>query len=209
LFKIPKEQIGQGYYGIVYKVPVKTCIQNIPKGTEYIAMKFERINLTNNNHTPQKLKETISITKKIAELGMGPQLYDVFIVESLGVYFIVKLYEYIEGNAWDVHKFKSTKAYNKALDTLTKYVETFNKHGILHRDLHPKNVMITPSEQIYIIDFDLASYAENFDKESIAFFHANTKHILFSSEIEIYTRYVYNQLIKQKIIKLGNKTFKK
>jgi len=205
IFKTPKEEIGKGFYGTVYKVPVKTCIKNVPKGTEYIAMKFELINLNNSNQTPEKLKETISITKKIAELGIGPQLYDVFIVESQGLYFIAKIYEYIQGDAWDVHKFKSPKSYSKALTRLTEYVKTFNKIGILHKDLHPKNVMVTPSEQIFIIDFDLASYAENFDKESIAFF----QDYKFTSEIEIYTRHVYNELIKQKIIKLENKTFKK
>jgi serine/threonine protein kinase len=206
IFKIPKEEIGRGYYGTVYKVPVKTCIKNVPKGTEYIAMKFELINLNNLNHTPEKLKETISITKKIAELGIGPQLYDVFVTESQGLYFIAKIYEYIEGDSWEVHKFKSPKSYKKAIATLTKYIETFNKHGILHRDLHQKNVMVTPSEQIFIIDFDLASYAENFEKENIVFFR---KDFEFVNEIQIYTRHVYNELIKQKIIKLGNKTFKK
>ena len=206
IFKIPKEEIGKGFYGTVYKVPVKTCIKHIPKDTEYIAMKFELINLNNHNQTPKTLKETISITKKIAELGIGPQLYDVFIVESRGLYFIAKIYEYIQGDSWDVHKFKSTKSYEKALATLTKHIETFNKHGILHRDLHQKNVMVTPSEQIFIIDFDLASYAENFEKENIDFFRKDFK---FVNDTEIYTRHVYNELIKQKIIKLKNKTFKK
>jgi serine/threonine protein kinase len=206
IFKIPKEEIGKGFYGIVYKVPVKTCIKHIPKGTEYIAMKFELINLNNTNQTPERLGETISITKKIAELGIGPQLYDVFIVESQGLYFIVKIYEYIQGDSWEVHKFKSPKSYKKAMATLTEHVKTFNKNGILHRDLHPKNVMVTPSEQIFIIDFDLASYAENFEKRDIAYFNKNSRYV---NDIEIYTRHVYNELIKQKIIKLENKTFKK
>jgi hypothetical protein len=69
--------------------------------------------------------------------------------------------------------------------------------------------MVTPSEKIYIIDFDLASYAENFDKENISLFNKNYENKMFSSDIEIYTKHVYNELIKQKIIKLENKTFKK
>lgn len=209
IYKIPKQEIGQGYFGTVFKVPVKTCIRNVPKGTEFIAMKFEKIDLSNNNQTPEKLEETISITKKIAEMGIGPQLYDVFIVESGGLFFIARIYEYIEGDSWEIHKFKSNQSYIKALKTLTEHVKTINKHGILHRDLHTKNVMVTPSDKIYIIDFDLASYAENFDKESISFFDKNTENKLFANYIDIYTRHVYNELIKQKIIKLENKTFKK
>jgi tRNA A-37 threonylcarbamoyl transferase component Bud32 len=83
-----------------------------------------------------------------------------------------------------------------------------NKHGILHKDLHPKNVMVSLSEKIYIIDFDLASYAENFDNDSIDFFNKNSDNRPVN-DLEIYTRHVYNELIKQKIIKLPNKTYKK
>ena len=83
----------------------------------------------------------------------------------------------------------------------------FLAHLYIH--LHTKNVMVTPSDKIYIIDFDLASYAENFDRESISFFDKNTENNLFANYIDIYTRHVYNELIKQKIIKLENKTFKK
>ena len=208
IYKIPKEQIGQGFFGTVFKVPVKTCIKNIPKGTEYVAMKMEQINLNNNNQTPEKLKETISIANKIAELGIGPKLYDVFVVESRGLFFIVKIYEYIEGEPWDVHKFKSNQSYKTAFKTLKEYIHTMNKHGIFHKDLHPKNVMVSSSDQIYIIDFDLASYAENFDKDSLVFFHKDYTIGSDASDIEIYTRHVYNELIKQKIIKL-NKTYKK
>ena len=208
IYKIPKEQIGQGFFGTVFKVPVKTCIKHIPKGTEFVAMKMEKINLNNNNQTPEKLKETISIANKIAELGIGPKLYDVFVVESHGLFFIIKIYEYIEGDPWDVHKFKSNKSYDNAFKTLKEYIHTMNKHGILHRDLHPKNVMVSSSDKIYIIDFDLASYAENFDKDSIEFFNKNSDNTSVN-DLEIYTRHVYNELIKQKIIKLPNKTYKK
>jgi len=207
IHKIKKEQIGDGFFGTVYKVPVKSCIKNIPKGVTTVAVKYETINLSNYNHTPEKLQETISITKKVAELKIGPQLYDVFVVKVGETYVLIKIYEYVEGTTWNKHVFKSKKNYNKAISTLEQYIRTINKNGILHKDLHNENVMITADERIYIIDFDLASYVSNFDRNNIIYFYKNRTNQI--NYIEICTTYVYNELVKQKIIKISNKTYKK
>jgi len=204
---LPKQQLGQGAFGVVYKVPVKTCIKNIPIGIKDVVVKVENLNLNNLNHTPEKLKETISITKTVAELNIGPKLYDVFIVKLKNQYKIIKIYEYIEGTNWNAYKFKSTSEHKKAITTLKNYIHIINKNGIIHNDLHSENVMISKTGRIYIIDFDFASYSDNIERNNIINFYDND--YIERNDIDICTNYVYNELIKRKIIKIPKKTYKK
>jgi predicted Ser/Thr protein kinase len=206
LHKLTKTEIGRGSFGVVYKVPVKTCIKNIPKNIHTVAVKIDNIDLNYFSYTPEKIKETVSITKKAADLKIGIQLYDVFVVKINNEHKLVKIYEYVQGVNWNNYKFKSTKEYNQAIKTLQEYIHIINKNGILHNDLHTENVMISTSGNIYIIDFDRASYAENFEHNDIMLFYKDKRS---NNNIDIFTHYVYNELIKRKIIKIPNKTYKK
>ncbi len=207
LQKLTKEEVGRGHFGVVYKVPVQTCIKHIPKHIHTVAVKVEHLDMNYYIHTPEKIKETISIAKKAAKLKIGIQLYDVFVVKIENEYKLVKIYEYIEGQPWGNYKFKTTKEYNQSINTLQHYITIMNKNGILHKDLHTDNVMITNSGKIYIIDFDLASYSDNFEQNDIILFYKNKT--FEHSYMDIRTNYVYNELVRQKIIKISNKTYKK
>jgi tRNA A-37 threonylcarbamoyl transferase component Bud32 len=207
LHQLTKDEIGRGYFGVVYKVPVQTCIKHIPKHVHTVAVKIEKLDLNFFIHTPEKIKETVSIAKKAAKLKIGIQLYDVFVVNIDNEYKLVKIYEYIDGQPWEKYKFKSTKEYNQAIHTLQHYITLMNKHGILHKDLHTDNVMITTSGKIYIIDFDLASYSADFEKNDIILFYKNKT--FENNYMDIRTNYVYNELVRRKVIKIPNKTYKK
>ena len=179
----------------------------MPKHVNTVAVKVERLDMNYYIHTPEKIKETASIAKKAAKLKIGIHLYDVFVVKIENEYKLVKIYEYIEGQPWGKYKFKSNKQYNEAINTLQHYITIMNKNGILHKDLHTDNVMITPAGKIYIIDFDLASYSDNFEQNDIILFYKNN--LFEHSYMDIRTNYVYNELVKQKVIKIPNKTYKK
>ena len=73
-----------------------------------------------------------------------------------------------------------------------------NKAGIIHKDLHQGNIMITKKNKIYIIDFDLSRLVENAESNQIKYLHSDYKY----SNIDInLLNFVYNNLISNGIIK--------
>jgi serine/threonine protein kinase len=46
------------------------------------------------------------------------------------------------------------------LRQILKAVRYMSKKGVLHRDLKPENILITPKKEIKIIDFNLATLAD-------------------------------------------------
>lgn len=66
---------------------------------------------------------------------------------ALGVY---QLSLFLQGSAWEwnshVHKALTQKVVNA--------VDMIHKAGVLHGDLHKRNILVTPSSQIFILDFD-------------------------------------------------------
>ncbi|KAK9805493.1 hypothetical protein WJX72_001306 [[Myrmecia] bisecta] len=63
-------------------------------------------------------------------------------------YFVAT--EFIEGVAWDWHS-----AAHRALDhEVLSILDKIHKQGVLHGDLHERNILITTDNQVVILDFD-------------------------------------------------------
>lgn len=102
------------------------------------------------------------------------------IIKKGGAYFLM---DYIEGETYDVWNFKitsqltelaglgganSSSPYYGRYDKLStrkftvdtaflSHVDEIHKAGLLHRDIKPNNIMITPADEPIIIDFGLSS----------------------------------------------------
>jgi predicted Ser/Thr protein kinase len=198
-------KIGKGAFGTVYKVPVKPCMKNIPSGVKVVAVKMEKIDYSK-FYKPHKLKTIVDITKKAHEIGIGPALYDVFILKGPNFFSLVKVYEHIEGREWG--NFKSTKEMTNAVAQLKQHIHTMNKAGIIHHDLHEGNVMIS-NDKIYIVDFDRANFYETEEEENIYRFEQNEYDDFSQEQIRLKTIYVFNMLVNKKIIKTGTRTTRK
>ena len=197
-------KIGSGMFGTVYKVPVKPCMKHIPSGVKIVAVKIENINYSD-FYTPTQLKTVIDISNKAAKLGIGPKLYDTFILKQTDVFLLVKVYEYIEGTTWG--NFKSKQEYKHAFDQLKHHIHVMNEAGIIHHDLHSENVMIS-NKKVYIIDFDRANYYPT-EEENALFMFEQRKYGNLHDDIESKTIFVFNMLLKQKIINMGTRKNKK
>jgi len=197
-------KIGNGMFGTVYKVRVKPCIKNIPSDVKVVAVKIENIDYST-FYTPTQLKTVIDITHKAFELGIGPKLYDVFILKQQDVFILVKVYEYIEGITWG--NFNSKKEYIHAFNQLKHHIHAMNQAGIIHHDLHSDNVMVS-NGKVYIIDFDRANYYPTEEQRSLYFFEENNFDVSYDN-IDSKTIFVFNMLLKQKIINMGTRKNKK
>lgn len=165
--KMNTKVLGEGYYGKVFNVPVDECIKHIPAGVERIGVKVEKLKTPFEvSQTPNRLKEVIEIANKAHELGIGPALYDAFVVvNEAGYTQIVKCFEVIDGKSWrDTEWTPATK--KAALKKLDAHVHKLNKAGIIHHDLHDGNVMVSKTGEVYIIDYDLARFVD-FEEEDL------------------------------------------
>jgi predicted Ser/Thr protein kinase len=202
--QLTKTNIGKGAFGTVYKVPVKPCMKNIPSGVKVVAVKIEKIDYSK-FYKPTYLKTVVDIIRKAHEIGIGPALYDVFILKGPNIFTLVKVYEHIEGREWG--NFTSKKEMNNALDQLKQHIHTMNNAGIIHHDLHEGNVMIS-NDKVYIVDFDRANYYTTEEQENIYMFEQNAYDDFSMDRIRSKTIFVFNMLVKKKIIKTTRTTRK-
>jgi predicted Ser/Thr protein kinase len=193
--------IGNGAFGTVYKVPVKPCMKNIPPGVKVVAVKLEKMDYSK-FYKPNHLKTVIDITRKAHEIGIGPALYDVFILKGPNFFSLVKVYEHIEGREWG--NFTSKKEMNHAVVQLKQHIHTMNKSGIIHHDLHTGNVMIS-KDKVFIVDFDRANFYDTEEEENIYRFEQNEYDDFSVEQIRLKTIFVFNMLVKKKIIKTGTR----
>jgi serine/threonine-protein kinase len=95
-------------------------------------------------------------------------IYDVNEVESQT--FIVM--QYVKGDTLGERMRQKRLSVSEALDVARQAAEALaeaHAHGIVHRDIKPQNIMITPREQVKILDFGLCKQlqvVENVDNEA-------------------------------------------
>jgi len=170
--------LGQGVYGKVFNVPVAsvptgTCFKHIPSGVKHIGVKVELMkNDYEPNQTPTRLQEVTKIAKRMGDLNIGPKLYDAFVTtDADGVLVIIKVFEVIDGKQWGDTTWETPKAKAAAIAKLESMIKKMNKLGVIHHDIHPGNVMVSTSGDIYIIDFDMAANVENEETRALGYFN--------------------------------------
>jgi eukaryotic-like serine/threonine-protein kinase len=95
-------------------------------------------------------------------------IYDVSEADSLT--FIVM--QYVEGQTLAARMRKKRLSLTTALDVARQTAEALaeaHTHGVVHRDIKPQNIMITPGGQVKILDFGLCKQLpteENIDNEA-------------------------------------------
>ena len=158
-----KQFIGEGSYGSVYKLQNKPCIVDLP-GVSTVCVKYEVITSQSIFQQPSQIKMSVDIIQLAAELGIGPKLYDYFISENeFHQCTLVKVYEYIDGDTWFHSTWPTKDGYQQKVAELKMLVKQMNEAGIIHNDLHLNNVMISKSGRVYIIDYDRAVFANEYE----------------------------------------------
>lgn len=147
IYEIEKE-IGSGGGGIVYLG--KHLRLNKP-----VVLKADRRTLSSK---PELLRREVDALKDLHHTYI-PQVYD-FIEENGTVYTVM---DYIEGESLDKplnrgERFSQAQVIKWAKQLLEGlvYLHTRPPHGILHADIKPANIMLTPEGNICLIDFNIA-----------------------------------------------------
>ena len=141
-------EIGSGGGGIVY------LAEHIRLGKQ-VVMKADKRTLS---AKPEALRREVDALKNLSHTNI-PQVYD-FIEEDGTIYTVM---DFIEGDSFDKplkrgERFSQAQVIEWAcqlLDALA-YLHSRPPHGILHADIKPANVMLTPQGDVRLIDFNIA-----------------------------------------------------
>lgn len=146
-YQIIKE-LGSGGGGVVY------LATHLRLG-KAVVLKADKRSLTKR---PEVLRREVDALKNLSHPYI-PQVYD-FIEENGTVYTVI---DYVEGESLDKPlkrgvRFSQPQVIQWACQLLEalQYLHTRPPYGILHGDIKPANIMLTPQGDIKLIDFNIA-----------------------------------------------------
>ena len=142
------EEIGSGGSGIVY------LAKHLRLG-KWVVLKADKRTLA---AKPEVLRREVDALKNLSHSYI-PHVYD-FVVEGDTVYTVM---DYIDGESLDKplkrgQRFSQAQIIEWACQLLEAliYLHSRPPHGILHSDIKPANIMLTPENDIRLIDFNIA-----------------------------------------------------
>jgi len=145
-----ESQLGTGGSGAVYKAWHKRLCK-------YVVVKEVRHSSAGDMHARRNEVEALKNVKN-AHL---PQVFD-FLTKGKISYTVM---EFIEGESFDkllgCGQRYTGEQVAKWYAQLASALETIHKQGICHRDIKPSNIMLTPSGDICLIDFNAALVGGN------------------------------------------------
>ena len=141
-------QIGSGGGGIVY-------LAEHMRLNKKVVLKADKRDLSTKQDV---LRREVDALKDLSHTYI-PQVYD-FIAEDGTVYTVM---DFIDGESFDKplkrgERFSQSSIIEWACQLLSAldYLHSRPPHGILHADIKPSNVMLTPEGDIRLIDFNIA-----------------------------------------------------
>lgn len=142
------QEIGSGGNGIVY-------LGRHLRLNKKVVLKADKRKLS---ASPETLRREVDALKNLSHTYI-PQVYD-FIEEDGSVYTVM---DYIEGESLDkVLQRGETIPQPQLVEWMCELLEALSylhnrpPHGILHGDIKPANIMVTPENDIRLIDFNIA-----------------------------------------------------
>ncbi len=140
-------QLGKGGMGEVY-------LAEDTKLNRKVALKFLSQEFVGDNWARRQLIKEAQASAMLDH----PNICTVYSIEELdGRTFIVM--QYVDGETLAALIKKNLVPPALALDFARQIVGALaeaHSHGIIHRDMKPKNIMVTPNHQIKVLDFGLA-----------------------------------------------------
>ncbi len=145
------EQLGQGGMATVYKA-------YHPALDRYVAIKALHPAIMEDPNFLARFEREAKVVAKLEHPNIVP-IYD-FSEHTGQPYLVLK---FIEGETLKARLAKGPLKKDEALRIVKAVASALtyaHKHGYLHRDVKPSNILLTPEGEIYLADFGLARIAE-------------------------------------------------
>ncbi|HLZ92212.1 MAG TPA: protein kinase [Candidatus Acidoferrum sp.] len=143
--------LGQGGMGAVYKAHDKELERTV-------ALKLIRADLASNPEILRRFKQELILARQVTHKNVI-RIFD--LGQSEGIKFISM--DFVEGQDLRVlllerGKFPAEQAARLMLQ-ICRALEAAHAEGVIHRDLKPQNIMVTPDGRVYVMDFGIARSA--------------------------------------------------
>jgi len=165
--------LGEGGMGEVYLA--EDCVLE-----RQVALKFIAGTLIDNEWAKEQL---LNEARAVAKLE-NPNICAVYNVEHEdGHHFIVM--QYVEGETLGAVLRRGVLDTKRALEwaeQLAAVLSAAHSRGIIHRDVKPQNIMVTPEGQLKVLDFGLAKFTRQINEHDIQN-GANTKNEVIAGTV--------------------------
>ncbi|HUG18350.1 MAG TPA: protein kinase, partial [Planctomycetaceae bacterium] len=145
------EQIGKGGMGDVFRAEHKLM-------NRLVALKVINSQLVKHPHAVERFRREVQAAARLAH----PNIVTAFDAEQAGdAHFLVM--EFVKGRELaSLVKEGGPLSVSEASDCIRQAAEGLqhaHEHGMVHRDIKPHNLMLSPNGQVRILDFGLAGFA--------------------------------------------------
>ncbi|MCX7835590.1 MAG: serine/threonine-protein kinase, partial [bacterium] len=143
------KKLGEGGMGVVY------LARDIQLGN-IVALKVLQSNLTSNVQVLERFRQEAQVLEKLRH----PNIVQLYRTAQVGDQLALVM-EYIEGRTLDtmIGQEVGPIPYERALPIFYQILDAVHyahQQGVIHRDLKPSNIMVTPKDEVKMMDFGIA-----------------------------------------------------
>ena len=143
--------LGQGSIGTTYKAFDRQTRQ-------FVALKQLHLSLLQDWKALEMFEREANILRHLNHPRI-PRYLDYFSIESASDVQFILIQEYVEGqtiqqaieNGWEGSETEIFDLFGQLVDILS-YLHALQP-PVIHRDIHPKNLILSPSNDLYLVDF--------------------------------------------------------
>jgi len=153
-----REELGRGGMGTVFRAELRRPAHGLPAGAE-VAIKFLRRELASDQDAVERLRREGELGMRI-ESPFIARIHGVIREEVLGLTVVGLVMELVRGPT--LRRFLRERG--PAVDDLARRIgedaalglATLHRDGLLHRDVKPENMALTPEGRVKLMDLGLA-----------------------------------------------------
>jgi len=152
------QELGSGSSGTVHRARLLTAYAGLPVGSE-VAVKFLRRELVADERARARLLAEGALGQKLRHPNVA-EIYGFETIELLGLTTTYLVMQYVRGTTLRDFVQRS----GAPVEDLTRRIgadaakglQALHKRGLVHRDVKPENLILTPDSQLKIVDLGLA-----------------------------------------------------
>jgi hypothetical protein len=152
------QELGSGSSGTVYRARLTTEYAGHPPGTE-VAVKFLRRELVADERAHARLLEEGRLGQRLRHPNVA-EIYGFETLDVLGLQTTYLVMQYVQGTTLRDFVGRS----GAPVEDLTRRIgadaakglSALHRRGLVHRDVKPENLILTPDSQLKIVDLGLA-----------------------------------------------------